>query len=133
FLSSCTLIMTMSWLVALVPSLSLKHYFSFGPFAPAKGIVVKNYIDQSQELALCAVALAYPITALLRANKTRLALLLTCIAFGFLANMIFVVVSRTTLVTMPFMLMAFALRYLKPITSLIASCIVALVAVVAWN
>ena len=45
--------MAMSWLVALFPALSLKSYPSFGPLAPAKGIVVKNYIDQSQELALC--------------------------------------------------------------------------------
>ena len=34
-----------------------------------RGIFVKNYIDQSQEFALCAVALVYPIIRLLRANK----------------------------------------------------------------
>lgn len=133
FLCSCTLIMMASWLVALFPALSLKNYLSFGPFAPAKGIVVKNYIDQSQELALCAVALLYPIMVLVRSNRPRLAALLAFLALGFLANMIFVVVSRTTLVVLPFLLLAFALRYLKLRTGVIASCIAALVAVLVWN
>ena len=64
FLVSCALLMVMSWLVAYDPSLSLK------PSDEAyRGIFVKNYIDQSQEFALCAVALVYPIIRLLRANK----------------------------------------------------------------
>ena len=57
FLVSCTLLMVMSWIVAIDPGLSLK-----APDEPGgRGIFVKNYIDQSQEFALCAVALAYPI------------------------------------------------------------------------
>jgi hypothetical protein len=35
----------------------------------AYGVPVKNYIDQSQEFALRAVALAYPIATLLRAKR----------------------------------------------------------------
>jgi O-antigen ligase len=55
FLVSCSLLMALSWIVAFNPNLSLK------PPGPAdRGIFVKNYIDQSQEFALCAVALAYP-------------------------------------------------------------------------
>ena len=41
-----------------------------------RGIFVKNYIDQSQEFALCAVALAYPAVTLLRERKIWQALLL---------------------------------------------------------
>jgi O-antigen ligase len=52
FLASCTLLMAVSWAVAFEPDLTLK------PEAEARGIFVKNYIDQSQEFALCAVALA---------------------------------------------------------------------------
>jgi O-antigen ligase len=133
FLCSCTLLMAMSCLVALFPALSLKPYLSFGPFAPAKGIVVKNYIDQSQELALCALALAWPVVALFRSGRRRLSVLLALIALSFLANMIFVVVSRTTLVVLPLLLLAFALRYLKPRTGVIALCIAAVVAVLAWS
>ena len=58
FLVSCTLLMLMSWLVAIDPGLSLK---APGEPGDGRGIFVKNYIAQSQEFALCAVALAYPI------------------------------------------------------------------------
>jgi O-antigen ligase len=131
FLASCTLLMMASWAVAFDPDLSLKRYLSFGPYGPAKGIVVKNYIDQSQEFTLCVVALAYPILELLRANRIRLAALLTFIALGLLASMMFVVVSRTALVTMPIMLAIFALLHLR--SAIVAVCIAALLAAVVWN
>src|ERR1700676_316792 len=80
FLASCALLMAGSWLVAFAPELSLKPYLSRGPYYPANGILVKNYIDQSQEFVLCAVTLAYPVMASLRLKKIWLALLLAAIA-----------------------------------------------------
>jgi hypothetical protein len=65
FLASCTLLMLVSWVVAFEPNLTLKAD------AEMRGIFVKNYIDQSQEFALCAVALAYPVM-MLRANQDAL-------------------------------------------------------------
>jgi len=127
FLVSCTLLMGMSWLVVLDPHLSLK------PAADAsRGIFVKNYIDQSQEFALCAVALAYPIIALLRANRVWPALLLGAISLSFVVNMAFVVVSRTALVTMPIMLAVFGLLHLRWRTNLMILCSAAAIAVIAW-
>ncbi len=133
FLASCTLLMMATWAVAFDPDLSLKPRLSFGPYAPAKGIVVKNYIDQSQEFTLCVVALAYPILKLWCANRMRLAALLIFIAFGLLASMMFVVVSRTALVTLPVMLAIFALLHLRLRTAVVAVCIAALLAAVVWN
>jgi len=127
FLASCTLLMAVSWVVAFEPNLTLK------PEALARGIFVKNYIDQSQEFALCVVALAYPIMTLLQSNRMRLAALLTVVALSFLANMMFVVISRTALVTMPIMLAVFALLHLKLRTTMVASCAAVLLAAVAWN
>jgi len=127
FLASCTLLMAVSWVVAFEPNLTLK------PEALVRGIFVKNYIDQSQEFALCAVALAYPIMTFLQTNRVRLAALLTVIALSFLANMMFVVISRTALVTMPIMLAVFALLHLKLRTTMLASCAAVLLAAVAWN
>jgi O-antigen ligase len=127
FLASCTLLMAVSWVVAFEPNLTLK------PEALARGIFVKNYIDQSQEFALCAVALAYPIMTFLQTNRIRLAALLTAVALSFLANMMFVVISRTALVTMPIMLAVFALLHLKLRTTILASCAAVLLAAVAWN
>jgi O-antigen ligase len=108
FIVSCALLSVMSWLVFFHPSLSLK---------PAdfdeRGIFVKNYIDQSQEFTLCAVALAYPIVTLVRERRLWLAGLLAALAFSFFVNMTFVVVSRTALVTVPIMIAVFAMLHLR--------------------
>jgi O-antigen ligase len=127
FLASCTLLLAVSLAVAFDPDLTLK------PETLARGIFVKNYIDQSQEFALCAVALAYPIMMLLRANRLRLAALLAAIALGFVANMVFVVVSRTALATLPILLALFALLYLQCRTVIVAMCVAAGLAALVWN
>jgi O-antigen ligase len=128
FLISCTLLVVMSWLVFLQPSLSLKP-----PVDAERGIFVKNYIDQSQEFTLCAVALAYPIVTLLRAKKFALAGLLIAIALSFFVNMAFVVVSRTALVTVPVMFAVFAFLHLRWRSILIIVGAAAVLAAVAWQ
>jgi O-antigen ligase len=133
FLASCMVLMAASWLVAFNPDLSLKLYLSRGPYERANGIFVRNYIDQSQEFVLCAVVLAYPVLALLRTNRIWLAALLAAIALSFLLNMMFVVISRTALVTMPIMLAVFALLHLRLRTAVAALCAAALLAAVVWN
>jgi O-antigen ligase len=128
FLVSCALLMLMSWLVVMDPSLSLK-----APDEPGgRGIFVKNYIDQSQEFALCAVALAYPIIRLLQTNRVWQALLLSGISLGFIVNMAFVIVSRTAMVTMPIMLAVFALLHLKWRTSVMIFGVLAVLAGLAF-
>ncbi|WP_315813001.1 O-antigen ligase family protein [Bradyrhizobium sp. SZCCHNR2028] len=106
FLASCVLMVVVSTAVAFNPALALKANAD-------RGIFVKNYIDQGQEFSLCAVALAYPIAQLLRARRFLPAGLLTAIMIAFLANMIFIVVSRTALVTIPILLAVFGLIHLK--------------------
>jgi O-antigen ligase len=132
FLASCMLLMAASWVADFNPDLSLKAYLSHGPYLPVNGIFVKNYIDQGQEFTLCAVALAYPIVAFLRANRIWLAALLAAVALSLLVNMMFVVISRTALVTMPIMLVVFALLHLRWRTAVVALCAVALFAVAVW-
>ncbi|UWU90566.1 O-antigen ligase [Bradyrhizobium sp. CB1015] len=127
FLVSCALLSVMSWLVAFYPNLALKTD------PPERGIFVKNYINQSQEFALCAVALAYPIVTLLREKRFWLAGLLTALALSFFANMAFVVVSRTALVTVPIMFGVFALLHLKWRSLAIISAALLGGAVLAWQ
>jgi O-antigen ligase len=128
FLVSCALLMVVSWLVTIEPSLSLKT-----PDEPGgRGIFVKNYIDQSQEFALCAVALAFPIIRLLRTNRIWQALVLGAISLGFVVNMAFVIVSRTAMVTIPIMLAVFALLHLKWRTSVMIFGLLAVMAGLAW-
>ena len=126
FLVSCALLMVMSWLVLMYPGLTLKQ----GDVE--RGIFVKNYIDQSQEFALCAVVLAYPVVTLLRDGKIWQALLLIAIAASFVANMAFVIVSRTALVTMPVMLAVFALMHLKGRTSVMLFSAAIVLGALAW-
>ena len=127
FLASCVALLAMSWLVAYFPDLSLK-----AKDVASRGVFVKNYIDQSQEFALCAVVLAYPIATQLRAKKIAFALLLGAVAVGFLANMAFVIVSRTALVTIPVMLAVFALLHLRWQTTLMILCAAVVAGLVAW-
>jgi len=114
FLVSCALLMAMSWIVAYDPSLSLKPSQS-----DARGVFVKNYIDQSQEFALCAVALIYPFMRSVRAEKFWPSLLLGLLAVCLFDTMAFIVASRSAIVTMPVMLAAVALVHLRRRTSLI--------------
>jgi O-antigen ligase len=125
FLISCSLLMAFSWIVALHPQFALKSDAEYG-------VPVKNYIDQSQEFALCAVVLTYPIISLLRAKKILPALLLGAIALSFAANMAFVIVSRTALVTVPILLAVFALLHLRWRSIAIIACVAVVLAGLAW-
>jgi O-antigen ligase len=126
FLVSCVLLMLMSWIVTFEPGLALKSDAAYG-------VPVKNYIDQSQEFALCAVVLAYPVVILWRARKLWLAVLLIGISSSFVVNMLFVSVSRTALVTMPVMLAVFALLHLKWRSIVAIACLTAVLGGVAWT
>jgi O-antigen ligase len=128
FLGSCALMVVTSWIVAVFPELTLK-----AKDVASHGIFVKNYIDQSQEFALCAVALAYPIVMLARSGRVTLAVLLCLLAFAFVTNMAFVIVSRTALVTMPIMLAVFGLLHLRLRTTLLILCAGAIAAAIAWT
>jgi len=120
------LLMGLSWIVAFDPGLALKSGAEYG-------VPVKNYIDQSQEFALCAVVLAYPIVTLLRAGRIRPAMLLTAISLSFVVNMLFISVSRTALVTMPIMLAVFALLHLKWRSVVVILCASAVMGGLAWS
>jgi hypothetical protein len=126
FLASCVLLMMLSWIVAFDPRLALKSGAEYG-------VPVKNYIDQSQEFALCAVMLAYPVVILARAKRIWLAASLAAVSLSFIVNMLFVSVSRTALVTMPIMMAVFALLHLKGRSIIVAFCMCLLVIGVAFG
>lgn len=126
FLGSCALMVVMSTAVAFDPALALK------PNAD-RGIFVKNYIDQSQEFSLCAVALAYPMARFVGEKRWLLALLMLVLMLAFLANMLFVVTSRTALVTIPIMLAVFGLMHLRWRANLLILLAAAALGAAAWT
>ena len=132
FLVSCIALSLVSCLVALDPLLSAKLYFSRGPFNPTSGIFVRNYIDQGQEFSLCAVALAYPAVTAWQEGRRRNALWLAALGLWLVVNLLFVITSRTALVTMPVMLAVFALMHLRWRVALGLLCGFVLLAAVAW-
>jgi O-antigen ligase len=125
FLASCTVLLGMSWVVAFEPRLTIKPIAEYG-------VPVKNYIDQSQEFALCAVALIYPIVKSLGQRKFLSGALLAALSLSFAINMAFVVVSRTALFTTPIMLFVFALLHLKFRGIIVTICIAATLIGAAW-
>jgi O-antigen ligase len=126
FLLSATLLMLASWLVAFVPKLALKPYIE-------AGTVVKNHIDQSHVFALCAVALAYPISILFKMKRFSLAGLFAVVALGFAANMAFIDVSRTALITIPVMIGVFLLHRFELRSIIAALSVLALLGVLGWS
>ncbi|WKA26930.1 O-antigen ligase family protein [Bradyrhizobium roseum] len=127
FLASCALLMVMSWVVAYDPSLSLK-----GAQSDARGVFVKNYIDQSQEFALCAIALIYPSLHFARRGKFGQSLLAGLLAAGFIGTMAFIVASRSAMVAMPIMLAAVALVHMRLRTTLVIIGVMVAFAGVIW-
>ena len=90
FLISATLLLALSWLLAIVPQLSWRE-------AKDYGIPVKDYISQSGIFTLCAFVLLE--RALAEWKRSRgIAILLAIFAAAFLANIIFIALARTYLI-----------------------------------
>ena len=110
FLVSSSALMVFSWIVYFVPIFQIGH-------ARAAGVPVRNYIDQSQEFALCIFGLAPAMLALFRARNVKPALACLALFLGFVGNMALVVIARTAFLYMPIMTVMFALRYLNRTTA----------------
>jgi O-antigen ligase len=106
FLVSCALLMCLSWMVLFLPEFKVTSTAS-------PGVPVKNYIDQSQEFALCLFALAPLVLSLFDERRFALAVACTALMLGFFANMMFVVSARTALVYIPVLLAMFAVLHLN--------------------
>jgi len=108
FLVSSTLMMVVSTITAFEPAFTLKPVNE-----RMCGVFVSNSINQGQEFALCAVALAYPVMTLWQQGKRWQAGIFSAIALALAINMSFVIASRTAMVTAPLLLALFAVRYLN--------------------
>ncbi len=106
FLISCALLMGLSWIVMFAPELKLTA-------TKNAGVPVKNYIDQSQEFALCMVALTPFVVTLFRQGRRLAAAACAALVLGFFANMAFVVSARAALIYVPVLLLVFAFLHLS--------------------
>jgi O-antigen ligase len=105
FLASCTVLMGLSWIELFDPQLKITA-------TKNAGVPVKNYIDQSQEFALCMVALTPFVITLYKQHRYWAAVACAALALGFLANMAFVASARAALFYVPVLLSVFAFTHL---------------------
>ncbi len=123
FIASNVVLMIYSFVVFASPTLAITMKID------QPGVPVKNYIDQSQAFALCAVWLAgLAIEAFIR-NRKPWAILFIVIAAAFLTNLAFINVARTAFLYLPVMLLMLMARYLsgrKLVAALLACAVIGL-------
>ncbi len=125
FFVSCSLLMVLSWIVWFAPEFKVA-------VTKNAGVPVKNYIDQTQEFALCMVALLPLAISLYRQRRFGLAAVCAALVLGFFANMAFVVSARSALVYLPVLLIVFAIKYLDGRASVLLFAGVVVAAVMVW-
>jgi hypothetical protein len=126
FAIACTILLIWSWLTwRLFPN------FVFSP-TNWPGVPVKNYITQSQEFTLCALAFAGLGYRQFRRGRITLAISLILLSFAFVADMLFVVSARTALVYLPVLIVLFALCHLNRKTMLALMLAVIAIGALAW-
>ncbi len=106
FLISASVLLVVSWLAA----------FWILPPKPNKdiGVFVKDRITQGTEFTLCVLFLLELAWHTWR-QGTRMIALAACVLAGvFFLNIVFVTVSRTSLVTVPVLLLIFGARHFRP-------------------
>jgi O-antigen ligase len=124
FLASAACLLITSWAFALVPALQ-----SHGKYP---GVPVKDYIFQSSEFLICAFTLLGTTAKLAVDRNWRALIIVTVGAVLFLANLAFVFASRTSLIVVPFLIIALGWR-LSRIKGIVVACLIAaLLAPVIW-
>ena len=112
FLGSCALLAVYSWIVLLDPAWKITATAS-------SGVPVKNYIDQSQEFTLCAVALALPALTFRRSGRAIATSACLALILLLATNMVFVAAARTALLCIALLLGLFAWRHLSKRAALV--------------
>ena len=123
FLASSTCLLAASWLLAFLPS--------WAPGRPP-GVPVKDYVLQSDIFLICAFGLVRAAGEKLRERRYGLLVMMLGLAALFLANIVFVVTSRTVLFIAPFLVIAlgFSLFGIRGVIGAVA--IAAVLAASAW-
>lgn len=92
FLVSCSLLLLVSWLFSLFPSIAWRVRFP--------GVPVKDYIVQSGEFLICMFALGHLSLDAWRRGQRLRAYALALLALLFLANITYVALARSTFVAL---------------------------------
>jgi hypothetical protein len=124
FLASAACLLVASSSLALIPALATH--------GKAYGVPVKDYIFQSGIFLICAFGLIGAACEFARQRKWPLVLALFCLASLFIANIAFVVTSRTVLLVAPLLVMAIGYRQFGLKGVLAASLVAVVLAGILW-
>ncbi len=126
FIMSCVLLLVVSWLLWVWPEMPWPRTVK------SPGVPVKDYIAQSAMFTICSFVLAQFAYDIWRGGSRRLALALITLALVFVANIFYVATSRTFLVVIPALMVAFGYRQFgwKGAVGLVVGCFV--LAAAAW-
>ena len=108
FLISCGAMLVLSWALFVKPDLPWPWIGRGG----RPGIPVKDYIAQSTEFTVCVLLLTAIALKGWRERRHGLAIALAVTALVFLANILWVSASRTSLVIIPVLILLFACKQL---------------------
>ena len=111
YLASVTVLLLVSWTIVVFPNLG--PHTDIPGLQRIIGVPVKDYISQSGEFVACSFALLYFAGALWNGNRRLLAALSVVIAIAMLANIGYVVSSRTSFVVVPVLLVVLAIVGLR--------------------
>lgn len=126
FLASCTALLALSWLNWLDPRTVLL------PSDRPIGVPIKNWITQGVEFVLCIFGAAGLAIVMWRKQRRYAALGFAALAFAFLLNMAFVASSRTSLVSLPVLLLISTLRYIGWRRAVALNLMIVIAAVLTW-
>jgi len=126
FVTSCAVLMVLSWLVFATPQWSIAG-------SREAGIPIRNSIDQSQEFTLCIFILAYIIVSSIKRRKIWPAVVLGALLSAFLGNMMYVVLSRTSLLYMLILTILLVVRELDRRAAVVLLAGVTMAAVIVWD
>ena len=117
----------------LIASVAVRIWPDLPRSVQGTGVVVKNYIIQSAEFAICAAVLLDIAIGRVRGGAWRAAGGPALLGAAFLADILFVVTSRTTLVILPALAVVYGLRKFGWRGLVGAGAIVAVLAAAAWT
>lgn len=125
FLASCTALLALSWLNWFDPRTIL-------PSDRPIGVPVKNWITQGVEFVLCIFGAAALAVVMWRKQRPYAATGFALLCAAFFLNMAFVASSRTSLVSLPVLLLVSTLRYIGWRRAIALNLTIVIAAVLTW-
>jgi O-antigen ligase len=129
FLASCTLLLAVSFLITVWPSLV---FWRYGIGYVGTGVPVKEYLVQSGEFVLCVFALAHLAFNAWGEGRRVRAFAFTALALAFLGNVLFIATGRSSLLVLAALIVVFGLQRLGWRGSLGLLAGAAVLAAVSW-